>query len=100
MKKTDNLNFTFEYVPGKQSRWFGGRYEIAMIIPDEYPVEPPALKSLTKIYHPNIDVQGNVCLNFRKLWKPIDISVVISQLVELFDEPNPNDPLNLSNLIY
>lgn len=95
IKKVDNLNFTIEFVPGKNSKWYGGKYEIEVKIPDDYPVEPPALKSKTKIYHPNIDVQGNVCLNFRKLWKPIDITVVIAQLAFVFDDPNPNDPLNL-----
>uniref|UniRef100_M4C090 UBC core domain-containing protein n=1 Tax=Hyaloperonospora arabidopsidis (strain Emoy2) TaxID=559515 RepID=M4C090_HYAAE len=48
------------------------------------------------IYHPNIDLDGNVCLNIlREDWKPVlDINSVIYGLIYLFYEPNPDDPLN------
>lgn len=49
-----------------------------------------------QIYHPNIDLEGNVCLNIlREDWKPVlDINAVIYGLIYLFYEPNPDDPLN------
>ena len=61
-----------------------------------YPHEPPKVQCLTKIYHPNIDLEGNVCLNIlREDWKPVlDINAVIYGLIYLFYEPNPDDPLN------
>ena len=51
---------------------------------------------MTPIYHPNIDLQGNVCLNIlRADWKPVlGINAVVLGLIFLFIEPNPNDPLN------
>jgi ubiquitin-conjugating enzyme E2 M len=57
---------------------------------------PPKVECLTKIYHPNIDLQGKVCLNIlREDWKPVlDINSVIYGLIYLFYEPNPDDPLN------
>ena len=50
----------------------------------------------TTIYHPNIDLQGAVCLNIlREDWKPVlDINAVIYGLIYLFYDPNPGDPLN------
>ena len=64
---------------------------------------PPAVRacvSLTRarlqVYHPNIDLEGNVCLNIlREEWKPIlNVNAVIFGLQFLFLEPNPSDPLN------
>ncbi|KAJ1463003.1 putative nedd8-conjugating enzyme ubc12 [Pelagophyceae sp. CCMP2097] len=61
-----------------------------------YPHEPPKVHCDTKIFHPNINLEGNVCLNIlRQDWKPVlDINAVIYGLIYLFYEPNPDDPLN------
>ncbi|EDV19862.1 uncharacterized protein TRIADDRAFT_32811 [Trichoplax adhaerens] len=48
------------------------------------------------VYHPNIDLEGNVCLNIlREDWKPVlTINSIIYGLQFLFLEPNHDDPLN------
>jgi ubiquitin-conjugating enzyme E2 M len=76
--------------------WKGATYHFAFGIPPHYPHSPPKVECLTKIYHPNIDLQGKVCLNIlREDWKPVlDINAVIYGLIYLFYEPNPDDPLN------
>ena len=58
--------------------------------------EPPKVRCEQKVYHPNIDLDGNVCLNIlREDWKPVlTISSVLFGLSLLFSEPNPDDPLN------
>ena len=50
----------------------------------------------SQIYHPNIDLEGNVCLNIlREDWKPVlNINSIIVGLQYLFLEPNADDPLN------
>ncbi|XP_070558811.1 NEDD8-conjugating enzyme Ubc12 isoform X2 [Ptychodera flava] len=71
-----------------------------IICPDEvgqgYPHEAPKVKCETQVYHPNIDLEGNVCLNIlREDWKPVlTINAIIYGLQYLFLEPNPEDPLN------
>lgn len=76
--------------------WKGGRYLFSMEISPNYPHDAPKVKCQTQIYHPNIDLLGNVCLNIlRDDWKPVlGINAVILGLIFLFIEPNPNDPLN------
>lgn len=76
--------------------WKGATYHFTFKIPPLYPHEPPKVQCMTKIYHPNIDLEGNVCLNIlREDWKPVlDINAVIYGLIYLFYEPNPDDPLN------
>jgi ubiquitin-conjugating enzyme E2 M len=87
----------FEVVVSPDSGyWSGAKYQFSFSIPPLYPHEPPKVMCNTKIYHPNINLQGNVCLNIlREDWKPVlDINAVIYGLIYLFYEPNPDDPLN------
>ncbi|EPR61319.1 RUB1 conjugating enzyme [Toxoplasma gondii TgCatPRC2] len=76
--------------------WRGGKFLFFIAIPANYPHDPPKVKCMDKIYHPNIDQHGNVCLNIlREDWKPVlSISSVMYGLLHLFLEPNPSDPLN------
>jgi ubiquitin-conjugating enzyme E2 M len=94
--KNDIMNFTGLYTPDKDSLWYGGKYEFSFTVPESYPFNPPKVMCNTKIYHPNIDFQGNVCLNILKEdWKPtLNCSTVIAGIYYLFTDPNPNDPLN------
>ena len=76
--------------------WKNATYKFKFDIPDHYPHSPPKIHCETKIYHPNINLEGKVCLNIlREDWKPVlDINAVIYGLIFLFYEPNPDDPLN------
>lgn len=76
--------------------WKNATYHFSFYIPAHYPHTPPKVDCRTKIYHPNIDLYGKVCLNIlREDWKPVlDINSVIYGLIYLFYEPNPDDPLN------
>ena len=73
-----------------------GEFVFLFNIKKSYPHEPPKVKCLTDVYHPNIDEEGKVCLNIlREDWKPVlSISAVIYGLMFLFLDPNPSDPLN------
>jgi ubiquitin-conjugating enzyme E2 M len=94
--KDDIMNFKATYTPEKDSYWYGGKYEFSITVPDSYPFNPPKVLCNTRIYHPNIDLKGNVCLNIlRDDWKPtLNVSTVIAGIYFLFTDPNPNDPLN------
>eukprot|EP01083_Nonionella_stella_P075347 204813_1 len=91
----DLTEFTVSVTPDT-GYWNGATYIFHFAIPDHYPHTPPKVTCRTKIYHPNINLEGNVCLNIlREDWKPVlDINAVIYGLIYLFYEPNPDDPLN------
>jgi ubiquitin-conjugating enzyme E2 M len=92
----NDLTFFKVIVKPDTGYWKGATYDFTFTIPAHYPHEPPKVECLTLIYHPNIDLQGKVCLNIlREDWKPVlDINSVIYGLIYLFYEPNPDDPLN------
>ncbi|CAF0760573.1 unnamed protein product [Adineta steineri] len=73
-----------------------GRFIFSIDIPSDYPNKPPKVKCTQTIYHPNINLEGNVCLNIlRDDWRPmLTIETVILGLIFLFLEPNADDPLN------
>ncbi|KAE8699975.1 NEDD8-conjugating enzyme Ubc12 [Hibiscus syriacus] len=74
----------------------GGTFLFYFQVSPTYPHEAPKVKCKTKVYHPNIDLEGNVCLNIlREDWKPLlNINTVIYGLYHLFTEPNYEDPVN------
>jgi len=74
----------------------GATFSFDLDIPSNYPYEPPKATCTTLVYHPNIDLEGHVCLNIlRADWMPVlSLGSVIFGLMTLFLEPNPDDPLN------
>ncbi|OBT48516.1 ubiquitin-conjugating enzyme E2 M [Pseudogymnoascus sp. WSF 3629] len=91
----DILNFTLTIDPD-EGMYKGGRFNFSFAINQNFPHDPPKVKCTQKIYHPNIDLEGNVCLNIlREDWKPVlNLNAVIVGLQFLFLEPNASDPLN------
>ena len=91
----DLTNFEVTVTPDS-GYWKDATYMFTFQIPPHYPHSPPKVDCKTKIYHPNINLDGKVCLNIlREDWKPVlDINAVIYGLIYLFYEPNPDDPLN------
>lgn len=67
-----------------------------MFLPEEYPYSPPKVRFLTKIYHPNVDKLGRICLDvLKEKWTPaLMIHSVLLSIQSLLSTPNPDDPLD------
>lgn len=67
----DILNFTLSIEPD-EGMYKGGIFHFSFGVNQNFPHDPPKVKCTQKIYHPNIDLEGNVCLNIlREDWKPV-----------------------------
>ncbi|EQK99525.1 hypothetical protein G6O67_001121 [Ophiocordyceps sinensis] len=91
----DILNFVLTIEPD-EGMYCTGRFTFDFAINQNFPHEPPKVRCKEVIYHPNIDLEGKVCLNIlREDWKPVlNLNAVIVGLQFLFLEPNATDPLN------
>lgn len=103
------------------SPYSGGVFFLAIHFPTDYPFKPPKVNFTTRIYHPNINSNGSICLDIlRDQWSPaLTISkgttscfrlcaeevlvhgsfglmicvLVLLSICSMLTDPNPDDPL-------
>ena len=77
------------------SPYSGGVFFLSIDFSTDYPFKPPKVMFITKIYHPNINSNGSICVDILKdNWSPaITVEKLLLSIVLLLCDPNPADPL-------
>jgi len=71
-------------------------YKLKLEFPNNYPFSAPNVRFTTPCFHPNVDEQGNICLDILKeKWTALyDVRTILLSLQSLLAEPNVDSPLN------
>lgn len=92
----DNLRYFDVVLEGPQGTPYeGGKFNLELFLPEDYPMAAPKLRFITRLYHPNIDWLGRICLDVLKdHWSPaMQIRTILLSVQALLAAPNPDDPL-------
>ena len=88
--------FHVELAGPRESPYEGGKFKLELFLPETYPMDPPKCRFITRIYHPNVDRFGRICLDtIKKAWTPaLQIRTALLSIQALMSAPNPDDPLD------
>jgi len=86
----------------KKSCYEKGLFKLLLEFPDNYPDEPPNIKFVTKIFHPNISIiDGTICVTSKSTeWENHkNLISVIYSIFDLLKKPNDEHGLNNEALL-
>ena len=95
--KPDNIRYFDAWIKGPQGTSFeNGTFHCEIFLTEKYPLEPPKVLMRTKIYHPNFDRIGRICLDIlKKNWTPVmTIETTVLSIQSLIESPCLDDPLD------
>jgi len=87
-----------------------GVFLARLAFPQDYPLNPPAMKFVSDIYHPNIYPDGKVCISIlhppgndplgyetsAERWSPVQsVEKILLSVMSMIAEPNINSPANV-----
>ncbi|CDH55241.1 ubiquitin-conjugating enzyme [Lichtheimia corymbifera JMRC:FSU:9682] len=70
-----------------------GTFKLVLQFDETY---PPSVKFLSKMFHPNVYANGELCLDIlQNRWSPTyDVAAILTSIQSLLHDPNPNSPAN------
>ncbi|KAL8793232.1 MAG: hypothetical protein Q9195_004168 [Heterodermia aff. obscurata] len=102
----DNMHHWAGIIDGPEDSVYAqGKFHFKMLLPPNYPYDPPMIRFQSKIYHPNIKSTSDhkdgypVCIDILQkdqAWTPmITIDKILVSVRSLFTDPNPDHPMEL-----
>ncbi|CAF1022761.1 unnamed protein product [Rotaria sp. Silwood1] len=92
----DMMNWTGWIEGPKDTPYTNGRFYLSLKFSSDFPFKPPAIQFVTPIYHPNISIKGEICLDIlRSQWSPaLTVRSLLISLCSLLSDPNPEHGIN------
>ena len=91
--ESDQFRWEATITGPEDSPYAGGIFFLQIHFPPDYPFKPPTVKFTTRVYHPNINSDGNICLDILKnQWSPsLTIGKVLLSIRSLLMDPNAEE---------
>lgn len=69
-----------------------GTFRLVLTFDESYPNKPPVVKFISKMFHPNVYANGELCLDIlQNRWSPTyDVAAILTSIQSLLHDPNPN----------
>lgn len=92
----DMLTWVAVIVGPPNSFFENGTFSLILTFDESYPNHPPEVSFISRMFHPNIYANGDLCLDIIKSrWSPsYDIMGVLLSIQSLLDDPNTKSPAN------
>ncbi|KAF0314716.1 Ubiquitin-conjugating enzyme E2 C [Amphibalanus amphitrite] len=94
----DNLFSWVATISGAANTVYEGiEFKLRMEFSNNYPFSAPTVRFTSPCFHPNVDQQGNICLDILKeKWSAsYDVRALLLSIQSLLGEPNNSSPLNV-----
>jgi len=84
----------------RDSPYRGGVFRLSVEVPPSYPMGPPKIKFVTRVFHPNVGrghTPGAICLDIlrKEAWSPaLTLERTMISIASLLADPNPNSPMD------
>jgi hypothetical protein len=78
--------------PAADTPFEDGTFRLILTFDESYPNKPPVVKFLSKMFHPNVYANGELCLDIlQNRWSPTyDVAAILTSIQSLLHDPNPN----------
>ncbi|XP_051550221.1 ubiquitin-conjugating enzyme E2 R2-like [Myxocyprinus asiaticus] len=108
--ESDLYNWEVAIFGPPNTHYEGGYFKARIKFPIDYPYSPPAFRFLTKMWHPNIYENGDVCISIlhppvddpqsgelpSERWNPTqNVRTILLSVISLLNEPNTSSPANV-----
>ncbi|AWP04226.1 Hypothetical protein SMAX5B_005750 [Scophthalmus maximus] len=108
--EADLYNWEVAIFGPPNTHYEGGYFKARIKFPMDYPYSPPSFRFLTKMWHPNIYENGDVCISIlhppvddpqsgelpSERWNPTqNVRTILLSVISLLNEPNTFSPANV-----